>query len=214
MIERVTTIALNIETRTPMIRTRAKPRMTDEPKAYRIVAVMRLDTFESRMEFQARLKPASTAAGSDLPTRSSSFIRSKIRMLASTAMPTESTKPAMPARVRVTGMSRKIAYDHDRVVDEREGRDDARQPVVQDHEGHDQGDADEAGQQGLVEELLAERGRDLLARDLRDRERQRAELEDGDELVGLLGREAADAAAGDLDRSRRGSALLIDGAPR
>ena len=109
MIERVTTIALNIETSTPMIRTSAKPRMTDEPKAYRIVAVMRLDTFESRIEFQARLKPASTAAGSDLPTRSSSFIRSKIRMLASTAMPTESTKPAMPARVRVTGMSRKMA---------------------------------------------------------------------------------------------------------
>ena len=83
---------------------------------------MRLDTFESRMEFQARLKPASTAAGSDLPTRSSSFIRSKMRMLASTAMPTESTKPAMPARVRVTGMSRKMRVDHDRVVDERERR--------------------------------------------------------------------------------------------
>ena len=31
-IERVTTIALNIETRTPMIRTRAKPRIVDEPK--------------------------------------------------------------------------------------------------------------------------------------------------------------------------------------
>ena len=57
MIERVTTIALNIETSTPMIRTSAKPRITDEPKAYRIVAVMRLDTFESRIEFQARLKP-------------------------------------------------------------------------------------------------------------------------------------------------------------
>ena len=110
MIERVTTIALNIETSTPMISTSAKPRMTDEPNAYRIVAVIRLDTFESRIEFQARLKPASTAAGSDLPMRSSSFIRSKIRMLASTAMPTESTKPAMPASVSVTGTSRKIAY--------------------------------------------------------------------------------------------------------
>ena len=108
-IVRVTTMALNIETRTPRISTRAKPRMTDEPRAYRMVAVIRLDTFESRMEFQARLKPASTAAGSDLPTRSSSFVRSKIRMLASTAMPTESTKPAMPASVRVTGMSRKMA---------------------------------------------------------------------------------------------------------
>ena len=71
--------------------------------------MIRLDTFESRIEFQARPKPASTAAGSVLPTRISSFIRSKIRMLASTAMPIERTKPAMPARVSVTGMSRKIA---------------------------------------------------------------------------------------------------------
>ena len=109
MIERVTTIALNIETRTPMIRTSAKPRIVDEPKAYRMPAVMRLDTLESRIEFQARLKPASTAAGRDLPRRSSSFIRSKIRMLASTAMPIDSTKPAMPASVSVTGISRKIA---------------------------------------------------------------------------------------------------------
>ena len=107
---RVTTIALNIEISTPMISTRANPRITDEPNMYRIVAVIRLDTFESRIEFQARLKPAYTAAGSDLPSRSSSFIRSKIRMLASTAMPIESTKPATPASVRVTGTSRKMAY--------------------------------------------------------------------------------------------------------
>ena len=71
--------------------------------------MIRLDTFESRMEFQARSKPASIAGGSDLPSRSSSLVRSKIRMLASTAMPTESTKPAMPASVSVTGISRKIA---------------------------------------------------------------------------------------------------------
>ena len=85
--------------------------------------MIRLDTFESRIEFQARPKPASIAAGSVLPSRSSSFIRSKIRMLASTAMPTESTKPAMPARVSVTGMSRKIAQHDERVVDQREARD-------------------------------------------------------------------------------------------
>ncbi len=92
-----------------MISTRAKPRIVDDPNEYRMVAVMRLDTFESRIEFQARLKPASTAAGSDLPMRNSSFIRSKMRMLASTAMPIDSTNPAMPARVRVTGTSRKMA---------------------------------------------------------------------------------------------------------
>ena len=200
MIERVTTIALNIEVSTPMIRTSAKPRITDEPKAYRIVAVIRLDTFESRMEFQARLKPASTAAGSDLPTRSSSFIRSKIRMLASTAMPIESTKPAIPARVSVTGMSRKMRQHDERVVDEREARDQAGQPVIDEHEQDDQRDADEPGQQALIEELLAERGRDLLARQLLDLERQRAELQDRDQLVrsSLAGKPPI-AAGADLD---------------
>jgi hypothetical protein len=44
-----------------------------------------------------------------LPIRISSFIRSKMRMFASTAMPIESTKPAIPARVSVTGMSRNRA---------------------------------------------------------------------------------------------------------
>ena len=143
-----------------MIRTSAKPRITDDPKGYRIVAVIRLDTFESRMEFQARLKPASTAAGSDLPTRSSSFIRSKIRMLASTAMPTESTKPAMPASVSVTGTSRKMREDDERVVQEREARDEARQPVVDEHEQRSPAKIPmQPGQQALREELLAQRRR-------------------------------------------------------
>ena len=71
---------------------------------------MMLDMFESKIEFQARLKPASIAGTSVLPARSSSLVRSKMRMLASTAMPIESTKAATPASVRVTGMSRKIAY--------------------------------------------------------------------------------------------------------
>ena len=110
MIVRVTVTAVNIDTSTPTIRTRPKPRIVEVPNRNRIMAVIRLDTFESRIEFQARLKPASIAAGRLLPTRSSSFIRSKIRMLASTAMPTESTKPATPASVSVTGMSRNSAY--------------------------------------------------------------------------------------------------------
>ena len=71
---------------------------------------MRVDTFESRMEFQARLKPASMAAVRFLPARSSSLVRSKMRMLASTAMPTERMKAAMPASVSVTPRSRKSAY--------------------------------------------------------------------------------------------------------
>ena len=107
---RVTVIAVNIDTSTPTISTRPKPRIVDDPNRNRIMAVIRLDTLESRIEFHARLKPASIAAGRLLPTRISSLVRSKIRMLASTAMPTESTKPATPARVIVTGISRNRAY--------------------------------------------------------------------------------------------------------
>ena len=77
----------------------------------RIVAVMMLDMFESKIEFQARLKPASMAETRVLPERSSSLVRSKMRMLASTAIPTESTKAATPASVKVTGMNLKIAND-------------------------------------------------------------------------------------------------------
>ena len=68
-----------------------------------------VETFESRIEVQARRKPSSIAEPSVRPVRSSSFIRSKIRMLASTAMPTDRMKAAMPERVSVTGMSLKIA---------------------------------------------------------------------------------------------------------
>ena len=63
----------------------------------------------SLIAVQARLKPASMAAPNVLPILSSSFIRSKIRTLASTAIPIDKTKPPIPARVRVTGISLNIA---------------------------------------------------------------------------------------------------------
>ena len=72
-------------------------------------AVIKLETFESRMEFHARLNPASTAGTTFLPIRSSSLVRSKIKMFASTAMPMERTNPAIPASVSVTGTMRKSA---------------------------------------------------------------------------------------------------------
>ena len=63
----------------------------------------------SRIDDQARLKPSSSDTTRFLPTRSSSFIRSKIRMLASTAMPTDSTNAPTPASVSVTGKNLKMA---------------------------------------------------------------------------------------------------------
>ncbi len=66
-------------------------------------------TFESRIDGHARWNPASSDAVKERPSRISSFMRSNTRMFASTAMPTESTNAPMPASVRVTGTSLKIA---------------------------------------------------------------------------------------------------------
>ncbi len=45
------------------------------------------------------------AAGTDLPVRTSSFIRSNMTMLASAATASVSTIPAMPGSVSVIGIS-------------------------------------------------------------------------------------------------------------
>ena len=148
MIERVTTIALNIETRTPMIRTRAKPRIADDPSEYRIVAVMSDDTFESRMEFQARLKPASTAAGRDLPTPQlllHPLEDEDVRVHGHADREHEARDAGQGQRDRDEPEDR---VDDDRVVDEREARDRARQPVVQQHEGDDEQDPDQRRRSG------------------------------------------------------------------
>ena len=88
---------------TPMPRTIAKPLTCAGPTNPRITHVISVDVFESRMAGHARLTAASTAAGMVRPARTSSLKRSKIRTLASTAMPTDRMKPVMPASVSVTG---------------------------------------------------------------------------------------------------------------
>ena len=62
-----------------------------------------VDMLLSRIDVQARSKPCSIADGKARPARNSSFSRSNTRMLASTAMPTDKTNPAIPASVIVTG---------------------------------------------------------------------------------------------------------------
>ena len=64
--------------------------------------MIRVETLLSRMAGHARLKPMLMADTRVLPLRSSSFMRSNISMLASTAMPTESIVAATPDSVRVT----------------------------------------------------------------------------------------------------------------
>ena len=97
----VTTIAENIETKTPIAKTKANPRTAPVPNWYKTKLVKRVDAFESRMEVQALEKPSSIATSLRLPMRISSFILSKIKILASTAIPIDKIKPAIPERVRV-----------------------------------------------------------------------------------------------------------------
>src|SRR2546430_3310394 len=64
-------------------------------------AVRAVLTLESMMALMACVKPSATAVRTSLPCCSSSRMRSKISTFASTAMPTESTRPASPGRVSV-----------------------------------------------------------------------------------------------------------------
>lgn len=101
----VMVIAENMETKIPMARVIAKPLTKPVVKKYKITQVIKEEIFESRMLGQAREKPCSMAAEIGFPSRSSSFMRSKIRILASTAMPIDKINPATPAKVKVTGIS-------------------------------------------------------------------------------------------------------------
>ena len=141
-----------------MMSTSAKPLTVEVPKYHRMNAVMSVDTFESKIEFQARSKPASMAAGRVLPARSSSLVRSKMRMLASTAMPTESTKRGDTRQRQGHRDGPEQGVVDERVEDQCDTGDDARQPVVDEHEGEHEADADEAREHGLGEEAQAERG--------------------------------------------------------
>ena len=106
-----TVIAVNIETKTPMPSVRAKPLTAAVPSQKRMAPVMIEETLESRIESQARLKPSWNASDIFLPFFNSSFARSKMSTLASTAIPIERMNPARPAAVRVTGMSLKIVRE-------------------------------------------------------------------------------------------------------
>ena len=64
------------------------------------MAVIRVVTWESTMVHRALPKPPSILDRTGLPRAYSSLIRSNIKTLASTAMPMESTMPAIPGRVR------------------------------------------------------------------------------------------------------------------
>ncbi len=105
----VTIIAENMLAIIPIAKVNANPLIMLVPSQNRITQVISEETFESRIDVHALLNPSSTAPAKLLPAFNSSFVLSKIKMFASTAMPIERINPAMPAKVRVTGINLKIA---------------------------------------------------------------------------------------------------------
>ena len=88
---------------------------------------------------------------------------------------------------------------------ERDGRDDAQHAVEDEQEQRDDREARDARLEALVERLLAERGRDLGARDQVELQRQGAGLEHLREVLGGRDREAA----GDLRAGRAVDAVGV-----
>ena len=89
------------EVRIPILSTTAKPLTAPVPNWNSTKAVISVVRLASKMVQKAFWKPTEKAAGNALPRSLSSRIRSKIRMLASTAIPTVNNRPAIPGKVRV-----------------------------------------------------------------------------------------------------------------
>src|SRR3989344_1503423 len=104
-------IAVNIEITTPKPRVKAKPLTAEVPNQNKMIAVMIEEMFESLIESQALENPSCRESWIFLPFFNSSFVLSKIKMFASTAIPMERINPAIPAAVNVTGISLKTARD-------------------------------------------------------------------------------------------------------
>ena len=98
-------MAVNMDKATPINKVRAKPLTMKAPNVppsqKRIMQTIKVVMLLSRIAVQARLNPFSTAAPKLRPLCNSSLMRSKIRMLASTAMPKDKMAAAMPCRVNV-----------------------------------------------------------------------------------------------------------------
>jgi len=101
MKNRVNVNAVKTDVTMPMANVTANPRMGPAPSWNKIIAANNVVMLASRMVPNARLYPRSIDVTEFLPAEISSRIRSKIKTLASTAMPTVKTIPAMPGNVSV-----------------------------------------------------------------------------------------------------------------
>ena len=86
------------DTKIPIASVKAKPFTGPPPNWNNTTAVNKDEILESFIEDQARSKPNLIARLFGLPHKTSSFIRSKIRTFASTAIPIEIINPANWAR--------------------------------------------------------------------------------------------------------------------
>ena len=103
-IARDTNTAVNRLAMRPMTSVTAKPRTGPVPNTNRNALATTVVTCVSMMVTKARSNPAPMAAATALPARISSLMRSKMSTFESTAMPIESTRPAMPGSVQVASM--------------------------------------------------------------------------------------------------------------
>lgn len=105
----VTVMAENMEIIIPTPSVMANPFIMLEPNQNKIKQVIMLEILESLIEGQALANPSSIEVPSGLPFFNSSLVLSNIKTLASTAIPMERIKPAIPERVKVTGHASNMA---------------------------------------------------------------------------------------------------------
>ena len=107
--------------------------------------MMRVEMLESRIEVQARLKPDSTAPRMARPLRSFSRVRSKMRMLASTATPDGEDEAGQPGQGERDGNELEDGEDHGGVDHQGQRGHEAGRAVEGDHEDQHEERADHAG---------------------------------------------------------------------
>ena len=139
---------------------------------------------------RARSRPRSRRA-TVFPSRSSSRMRSLIRTLASTAMPSVSTSPAMPGSVTVASKRGQCRENEEDVQQQRAIREESSAAVVDEHEQDHERAADGERHHALLNRVASERRADRALLGQRDGRGQRPGAEDDREVARLAKIEVA-----------------------
>ena len=92
-------------TKIPMLKVKANPLIKLVAKVNKIAQTINELKLLSLIDGQALVNPFSTETKKLFSCFNSSRIREKIKMLASTAIPIDNIKPAIPDKVKVTGIN-------------------------------------------------------------------------------------------------------------